>query len=202
MKFKYDWFSHNIPRWKRYLDHLVNKPNVKILEIGCFEGRATTWLLENVLTHKTSKITVVDTFIGGMENIDHGDDINNLKTRFIKNISKWREKVDIKSGYSYEVLRKISVKPVFDFVYIDGSHMAKDVLEDAILSWRLLKVGGILTFDDYRDWNFYKDKILCPKLGISSFLKVYKNQYEVVDVDYQIAIRKLGDQIILDRSRP
>jgi hypothetical protein len=31
----------------------------------------------------------------------------------------------------------------------DGSHRARDVLEDAVLSWPLLKVGGIMLFDDY-----------------------------------------------------
>lgn len=201
MKFKYDWFSHNIVRWERYLSHLAGRNNVLALEIGCFEGRATTWLLENILTHRTSRITVIDTFEGGMENIDHKDKIDNLRNRFESNISSWKNKVKILVGYSYEKLRAIKVKPIYDFIYIDGSHVAKDVLEDAVLSWRLLKVGGILTFDDYRDWNFYNDPLLCPKMGIKAFLSIYENQYEIVDEDYQIAIRKLGDNIVKDRSR-
>lgn len=202
MKFQYDWFSHNIPRWERYLGHLKGGRNVRALEIGCFEGRATVWLLQNVLTHKTAEITVIDTFEGSVENIDHHDDISNLLGKFRNNISQWRSQVTILKGFSSIHLRKFPPKAVFDFIYIDGSHMAKDVLEDAVLSWRLLKAGGIMTFDDYRDWNFYKDEILCPKLAIDSFLRIYQNQYEIVDVDYQIAIRKLGDDIVSDKSRP
>lgn len=202
MKFIYDWFSHNIPHWEKYLAHLKAKKNVKVLEVGCFEGRATVWLLENILTSKSTEITVIDTFQGGMENLDHHDKISNLKKRFMTNISQWRKRVKVLTGYSYNHLRSMKVKPTFDFIYIDGSHMAKDVLEDAVLCWRLLKVGGIMTFDDYRDWNFYSDPILCPKLAIESFMTIYKNQYEIVDVDYQMAIRKLGDNLVLDKSRP
>ena len=36
-----------------------------------------------------------------------------------------------------------------DLIYIDGSHLAKDVLSDAILSWKLLKPSGVMIFDDY-----------------------------------------------------
>jgi predicted O-methyltransferase YrrM len=202
MKFGYDWFSHNIPRWERYLGHLQGKAHIKALEIGCFEGRATVWLLQNILTRKTASITVIDTFRGSIENIDHHDNVRNLLKKFKNNISPWKSKVTILKGYSYQYLRKFAPLGVFNFVYVDGSHMAKDVLEDAILAWRLLKVGGIMTFDDYRDWNYYKDEILCPKLAIDSFLAIYKNQYEIIDSDYQIAIKKLGDSIVLDRSRP
>ena len=37
----------------------------------------------------------------------------------------------------------------FDLVYVDGSHLAADVLQDAVLSFRLLRSGGLLIFDDY-----------------------------------------------------
>ena len=36
----------------------------------------------------------------------------------------------------------------YDIIYIDGSHEARDVLEDAVLAYRLLKIGGLLIFDD------------------------------------------------------
>ena len=36
----------------------------------------------------------------------------------------------------------------FDFVYVDGSHLALDVLVDAALAWRLLSPGGVLVFDE------------------------------------------------------
>ena len=47
------------------------------------------------------------------------------------------------------VLRRLPLES-FDIIYIDGSHAVNDVLEDAVLSFRLLKPEGILIFDDYR----------------------------------------------------
>lgn len=44
----------------------------------------------------------------------------------------------------------------FDFYYVDGSHVAPDVMADAVLGWRLLKPGGIMVFDDY-EWGAYRD---------------------------------------------
>jgi predicted O-methyltransferase YrrM len=37
----------------------------------------------------------------------------------------------------------------FDLIYIDGSHAAADVMTDAVLSYLLLNVGGVILFDDY-----------------------------------------------------
>ncbi|KAF2420707.1 hypothetical protein EJ08DRAFT_529646 [Tothia fuscella] len=38
----------------------------------------------------------------------------------------------------------------FDFIYIDGSHVALDVLSDAVPCWPMLDVGGMLAFDESR----------------------------------------------------
>lgn len=45
----------------------------------------------------------------------------------------------------------------FDFIYVDGSHRSPDVIYDAILSFGLLKKGGIMIFDDYQGGP-YDDK--------------------------------------------
>jgi predicted O-methyltransferase YrrM len=42
-----------------------------------------------------------------------------------------------------------SNEPPFDLIYVDGSHQASDVLTDSIITFQLLRVGGVMTFDDY-----------------------------------------------------
>ena len=37
----------------------------------------------------------------------------------------------------------------FDLVFVDGSHQATDVLTDAVISFQLLRLGGLMIFDDY-----------------------------------------------------
>ena len=35
----------------------------------------------------------------------------------------------------------------FDFIYVDGSHQAPDVLFDAVMAFKLLRKNGIIAFD-------------------------------------------------------
>ena len=47
--FTTEWFKSHIFVWEQALQGFKNKPNLNFLEIGCFEGMATVWLLENIL---------------------------------------------------------------------------------------------------------------------------------------------------------
>ena len=60
--FTTDWFTTHIRLWKKVLADFKNKPNIHYLEIGVFEGRSLIWMLENILTHPTSKATALDIF--------------------------------------------------------------------------------------------------------------------------------------------
>ena len=61
-EFTSDWFSEHIPLWESQLFRLKGEANLSFLEIGAFEGRATLWLLNNILTHSSSGITCIDPF--------------------------------------------------------------------------------------------------------------------------------------------
>lgn len=187
--FTFDWFSNNIPIWEKKLKIYKNKSNLFFLEIGCFEGRATRWLLENILTGKNSRIVVIDTFDGGPDLIGWDIDEKNLLYRFQENTKEYEQRIVIMKGYSQEILPTIAAKPIFDFIYIDGSHIAKDVLTDAVLSWRLLKNGGILIFDDY-GWDLHEDVTRNPKIAINTFLDIWKHEYKILHKGYQIIVQK------------
>ena len=190
--FTKDFFSNNIARWQEILGPWSGKPHLKFLEIGVLEGRATCWLLTNILTHSTSRIVCMDTFEGSMEHQvgkpRSVDRLDSLQERFLRNISPFKSKVKVQMGRSQELLRKHRLYS-FDFVYVDGSHRSCDVLEDAILAFRLLKAGGILIFDDY-DWDLYVGTLNNPRAGIDSFLEIFADQYSVISKGYQVALRK------------
>lgn len=166
---------------------MTGKPNLNFLEIGCFEGRTTRWLLENVLTDQTSRITVIDTFKGSPEFESLGID-SDFHERFEKNIADYKDKVDIRYGRSDNVLIHLldglhpkSAKskfhsPQFDFIYVDGSHMAADVLSDAVLSWPLLKLGGVMCFDDLHWGEENLQKWERPQIAIEAFVSCYASQ--------------------------
>ena len=196
-RFTQDYFSQNIEQWKKDLTRFVGQPGLAFLEIGSFEGRSAGWLLQNILTHDSSRITCMDLFeqerSQGVFDTT-GLDSNQMSTedRFDYNIQQTgaSQRVEKLKGNSHELLRSLP-RFRYDFIYIDGSHIAKDVLEDAVLAWPLLKTEGLVTFDDY-EWRDEPDPLRCPKIGIDAFLRVYDGHYRMVHKAYQVTLEKLS----------
>jgi predicted O-methyltransferase YrrM len=180
-EFTSDWFTMRIPVWQQVLAPLKGKPNVHYLEIGTYEGRSAIWVLENILTHPTARMTGIDVFPPG------------VKERYLANVklSGHPEKVTTIAGFSQEEVRKLPPSS-FDLIYVDGSHAADDVLADAVEAWEVLKPGGILIFDDYA-WLGYGSVLpveLRPKLAIDAFLSSHRYSAEVLHQEYQVIVRK------------
>ncbi len=181
-EFTTDWVTNKLPAWEKVLAPFKGKPDVHYLEIGVYEGRSAVWMLENILTHPTARLTGVDPFLG------------DFKQRCFANIerSEASEKVKLITGYSQVVMRELPLDS-FDIIYIDGSHHKQDVLEDAVLSWRLLKEGGILIFDDYLFGRESPSKggeapTDVPKLAIDPFVHCFDEQLEVIHNSFQLIL--------------
>jgi predicted O-methyltransferase YrrM len=187
MPFTVDWFSVNIPTWERMLTKYKDTP-ASFLELGCFQGMATTWMVDTILTHPDAMITCVDTFEGSVEFRPSWRE--NLWDIFRSNTEKYGSKVQVCKGYTSTVLKTLSGS--HDFIYVDADHRASSVLEDAVLAFRLLKVGGLLCFDDYM-WGMVPRDLDRPKMAIDAFVKIYSDYIEVVDIDYQYWIRKTAE---------
>jgi SAM-dependent methyltransferase len=182
--FTVNWFTWNIPVWETVLAPFQGKPNVRYLEVGLYEGRSAVWMLEHVLTHPTARLTGVDVFDG-----PHKD-------RCFANIERTGApaKATLITGYSQLVLRGLPLNS-FDIIYVDGSHAKNDVLEDAVLSWRLLREGGILIFDDYRWAGSFVSGTSdsptdFPKAAIDPFVQCFEKQFDVIHNSYQLILRK------------
>ena len=82
--------------------------------------------------------------------------LSDIKARFEQNLisSGSRDKVEVFQGDSKLILRtgvfSISRFDYYSIIYVDGSHWSKDVLQDTVLAWGLLRVGGVMIFDDYQ----------------------------------------------------
>jgi predicted O-methyltransferase YrrM len=188
-KFTSDWFSNNIPTWSYYLENFKNKPNLNFIEIGSYEGKSAVWLLENILTDPTSKMTCIDLFEGHQSEVISNPDYEEY---FHYNIEPFKDKVTVYKGYSSPILRKFPYEKTFDVAYIDGSHTAYGTLEDAILIHPLVKNDGLIIFDDY-GWKNHLDLSPQnnPELAIDTFYNVFKNQYEVIYQGWQVIFKKI-----------
>ena len=182
--FTTNWFSANIPVWEKALAPYRGKADIHYLEVGVYEGRSALWMLENVLTHPSARLTGVDLFDGP------------YKQRFLANLERSgsSNKATTIAGPSQLVLRGLPLDS-FDIIYIDGSHSKDDVLEDAVLSWRLLKQGGLLIFDDYCWAGFFVSGTTdaptdFPKAAIDRFVQCFERHLEVIHNSYQLILKK------------
>lgn len=188
-RFEHQWFGQNIPNLQKLFNGYNGEPQLKILEIGSLEGLSTTWFLDNV---KNCHVTCIDTWSGGVDHDPNNSEINfqRIKENFDHNVSFHKGRVRQIQSYSYDALLKLyQEQERFDFVFVDGSHTALDVNADLVLSWRLLKPGSLIYCDDYF-WGFNDTDLQAfpklnsvydsPKLGIDSFVNVYRNKLKPV----------------------
>ncbi len=191
--FSNDWFKATAQRNFEWLFPKLRP--VKILEVGSFEGASTCFMIQYLANVSPIEIHCIDTWMGGQEHA--GENMGEVEKRFLRNTelaiqnAPNKIKLVIHKGYSERSLSLLLASNItdFDFVYIDGSHEAPDVITDAILSFKLLKPGGVLGFDDYT-WGM--DNILMsPKLAIDSFINIYSKQLKIININpYQIYIQK------------
>lgn len=199
--FTQDWFSRSIPCWELIFGSLVKlgKP-LRILEVGVFEGRSTCWVLKNFCRSAESLITVIDTFSGGVEH--QSLNLNNLRRIFEANIAAVGSsaQVEILQGYSSKELSKLiacgAADPGYDFISIDASHQAPDVLTDCVLAFQLLRKGGVMACDDYL-WSAEEagreDPLNSPKIAIDAFSNIFRRQARIIPnlPLYQLYLQKL-----------
>lgn len=199
-QFTKDWFNWAPQVWEQLIPHLPGEPGKRnFLEIGSFEGRSMTWIVENMMV-ENDWLGCIDTWEGGEE---HGaEDMGEVEKRFIHNRAAAWEKFpyrDVKmlKGSSVDILAMYLSKAhdwperlhEFHFIYIDGSHTAPDVLTDACLAWPLLKPKGMMVFDDYL-WGDPRDILHRPKPAIDAFCNIFAETAEIVHVGYQLVVRK------------
>lgn len=188
------WFDEVKSNWSEWLKDLKGKENLRYLEVGSWEGKASLWLVDNIMA-KNCRLYCLDTWFGNEDGREFSAGIYN---RFQHNL---KEHIDSGMiipviGDSRYTLPTLSVmmqnmnESPFIFAYIDGSHRAQDVLSDMIMAWSLLWKGGIMICDDY-GWDMKNNEEDNPRVAIDCFLKCFKGEYEIIGKNYQVCLRKI-----------
>jgi len=202
--FTNNWFDMNKETWSQLFLQL--NPT-RILEVGSYEGKSTAFIIES-LADKHIEIHCIDSWEGGIEHKPGGSaetNMSEVEARFTHNMerainkSSRTVKLELHKGFSNKELPKLvasGMQEYFDFIYIDGSHQAPDVLLDAILGFELLAIGGVMAFDDYT-WSETLpgglDPIRCPKISIDAFTNIYCRKLSIINAPlYQVYIKKIS----------
>jgi predicted O-methyltransferase YrrM len=193
--FTADWFTNGLINFE-YAKEQMDSPPASILEIGCHEGRSTCWMLENLLT-EDGAITCIDPFanepLSAFRN-DQAPAPNLIEQVFRHNtdLAKAPEQtIRLMPTLSFYALAElITENAQFDFIYVDGSHSADEVLADAVMAFGLLKKNGYMIFDDYL-WMVATDMLDRPKMSIDAFVNMFQKHIEVKLINYQLVIKKV-----------
>jgi hypothetical protein len=159
---------------------LKNRP-IKYLEIGAFHGANVISVAQSYASHPNSKLYCIDPWMNYDEYPEYkkeGEQENNYNI-FLKNIknNNLENKVVTLKGLSSDEIPKLE-DDSFDIIFIDGNHEPEYVLEDAVLSFPKLKVGGYMVFDDYV-WSDVKEA--GTDKGIDSFFNGYYKRIKEIN---------------------
>ena len=183
--FSRKWFLNNFEIFSHYLPKELNK-EFSYLEIGSFEGLSALNILSN---YPNSKVTVIDLWSESNLNSE------SLEVNFIEVEKRFDENL---KGYNFIKIKKDSVialrellkkRIFFDLIYIDGSHNGEDILSDAIESYKLLNIGGIIIFDDVVNSN--KNISIQSYKGFEKFCETFNERLKVLYLKNIAVVKKI-----------
>lgn len=199
-QFTSDWFTNALVNFDFITKYLMKEKSITdILEIGSHEGRSTCWMLENMLS-EDGRMTCIDPFankpltaFAPTADQNSVPDDRTIENRFRANIAevkKPNQTVDVIVDISFPALAQLLVKKEqYDFIYVDGSHHSDEVLADAVMSFGLLRPGGVMLFDDYL-WEDDPKHLGRAKSSIDAFVNMFYDRLKLGLVNYQLAIVK------------
>jgi predicted O-methyltransferase YrrM len=196
MEFTQKWFAESAAdTWLRLFPQHFPDGIDRALEIGSYEGLSACYLL--MIAH-VKDLLCIDTWKGSDEAHFEQVDMDAVHDRFLRNVD---EAVQVTGAScsawqmtSVEAMKKLLADgEVFDFIYIDGSHMAADVFRDACLAFQLVRVGGWIYFDDYEwvDVTHPDDPRYTPKAGIELFCNTRASDIRATRSKWQAHIQRI-----------
>ena len=186
---KFEGIQYRLCRnWNKLIpfSEFENKP-VNYLEIGTFYGANVIDFVSFYGKNDSTMCYCIDPWIDYDDYCEYKGEQDKIYNGFIKNIDHIKNKVSIRRGYSNEQV-PLFQDDFFDIIYIDGNHWPEYALEDAVLSFRKLKVNGYMVFDDYVPGNQFD-----TARGIDGFIKGYSRKIKILGIqDNQYFIQKIN----------
>jgi len=177
------WFLNNYKIIGSFLPKDYNKI-FRYLEIGSFEGLSSLFILSY---WKNADITCVDTWQTSEDESQVLDfNFKSVEKKFDSNLHDFYfKKIKNTSELAFKQLSKVDS---FDYIYIDGSHNGIDIFNDALASFKILNVGGIIIFDDIT--NIYKEIEVQPHDAFEKFYSLYKKKIKILYLKNIAVIKK------------
>ena len=182
--FSQKWFLNN---FEIFTFFLPKDKSLKFdyLEVGCYEGLSSFYVLSEYKSVNAYFLDIWDMPNPNSKTLSPNFDL--IEKAFDQNLSGFDfKKMKNDSVISMRKLLKENVH--FDFIYIDGSHNGEDILSDAIEAFKILKVNGLMFFDDFLQHD--DNRILQSYVGIDKFLSLYSDYLKIEYFQNNLVVRK------------
>ena len=182
--FSQKWFLNN---FEIFTFFLPKDKSLKFdyLEVGCYEGLSSFYVLSEYKFVNAFFLDLWDMPNPNSKTLSPNFDL--IEKAFDQNLSGFDfKKMKNDSVISMRKLLKENVH--FDFIYIDGSHNGEDILSDAIEAFKILKVNGLMFFDDFLQHD--DNRILQSYVGIDKFLSLYSDYLKIEYFQNNLVVRK------------
>lgn len=177
--------------WEKVLKKYINKP-IEALEIKSHNGEITKWLIENILKNNNSLIYSLDIWEKNYENRNLSR-YSNIEEEYDVNLSKFNNKNIKIVMNTYNALNKFKLNNnIFDFIFINTNYIDNLKFDIIILCWNILKINGIIIFNDYNLDN-------PTKTTIDSFMFIFKSEIRVLYKKKDLIIEKIEINKINDK---
>ena len=190
-EFSTDWATSHFSVWRQVLAPWRSR-DIHLLEIGSWEGRSAIFFLNYL---RNSRIVCIDTFGGGVEHQTYAPfsaQLSLIEQRFDRNVAPFGSRVQKIKSASVPALKQLAAqRRQFDLAYIDGSHLRDDVAADSANTWPLIKLGGIVIWDDY-SWSPDAPPEQRPQPAIDAFLAAHEGQYRLLAKGLQVIVRRVS----------
>jgi predicted O-methyltransferase YrrM len=186
-----DWLGGHVSPWFVILEQVRNE-RLSVLEVGAFEGRSVITFLRFL---PQSTVMAVDLF-----------PFADIEARFDRNVLEFGSRVTKRRGPAAAVLEELAQGDTeawsetrafhapsnperFDIIYLDAAKTRQDAFIHSTLAWPLLKMGGLIIWDDYR-WRPERPDDQRPHNGIKLFCQAFAGCYSDVHAGYQLVVQK------------
>ena len=182
--FSQKWFLNNFEIFTFFLPK-DKSSKFDYLEVGCYEGLSSFYVLSEYKFVNAFFLDIWDMPNPNSKTLSPNFDL--IEKAFDQNLSGFNfKKIKNDSVISMRKLLKENVH--FDFIYIDGSHNGEDILSDAIEAFKILKVNGLMFFDDFLQHD--ENRILQSYVGIDKFLSLYSDYLKIEYFQNNLVVRK------------
>ena len=182
--FSQKWFLNN---FEIFTFFLPKDKSLKFdyLEVGCYEGLSSFYVLSEYKSVNAFFLDIWDMPNPNSKTLSHNFGL--IEKAFDQNLSGFNFK-KIKNDSVISMRKLLKENVYFDFIYIDGSHNGEDILSDAIEAFKILKVNGLMFFDDFLQHD--DNRILQSYVGIDKFLSLYSDYLKIEYFQNNLVVRK------------